>query len=76
MDSERRDDLIRNIKILGTTAHVAVVADAVCSRAPVNLEIGLAQARRAGAVISATETVVLSFPATPIRTRFAILESC
>lgn len=37
---------------------VSVVADAVCSRTPANLELGLAQARQAGAVITATETVV------------------
>jgi hypothetical protein len=35
-----------------------VVADAVCSRRPANLEIGLEQARQAGAVVTATETVV------------------
>ena len=33
-------------------------ADAVCSRRPANLEIGLGQARQAGAVVTATETVV------------------
>ena len=32
--------------------------DAVCSRRPANLEIGLGQARQAGAVVTATETVV------------------
>ena len=37
---------------------VSVVADAVCSRTPVNLELGLAQARQAGVVVTATETVV------------------
>ncbi len=37
---------------------VSVVADAVCSRTPANLELGLAQARQAGAVVTATETVV------------------
>jgi hypothetical protein len=30
----------------------------VCSRRPANLEIGLGQARQAGAVVTATETVV------------------
>src|SRR5207247_6283064 len=38
---------------------VSVVADAVASRTPANLELGLAQARQAGAVVTATETVVL-----------------
>ena len=37
---------------------VSVVADAVCSRTPANLELGLAQARQAGVVVTATETVV------------------
>jgi nicotinamidase-related amidase len=37
---------------------VSIVADAVCSRRPANLEIGLSQARQAGAVVTATETVV------------------
>lgn len=37
---------------------VSVVADAVCSRRAASLEIGLAEARQAGAVITSTETVV------------------
>jgi hypothetical protein len=37
---------------------VSIVADAVCSRRAANLEIGLGQARQAGAVVTATETVV------------------
>jgi len=37
---------------------VSVAADAVASRTPANLELGLAQARQAGAVVTATETVV------------------
>jgi hypothetical protein len=37
---------------------VSIVADAVCSRRPANLEIGLGQARQAGAIVTATETVV------------------
>ena len=37
---------------------VAVVADAVCSRRVSNLELGLAQARQAGATLTSTETVV------------------
>lgn len=38
--------------------HVSVVADAVCSRAAANAELGLAQARQAGVVVTATETAV------------------
>lgn len=37
---------------------VSIVADAVCSRRASNLEVGLEQARQAGVVITATETVV------------------
>ena len=103
MDTERREEMVRNIKILGAAArrlglpvlateqypkglgpsrvilagieahvcilltaldllgqgfHVSVVADAVASRTPAKLELGLAQARQAGAVVTATETVV------------------
>lgn len=37
---------------------VAVVADAVCSRRRETRDLGLAQARQAGVVVTATETVV------------------
>ena len=37
---------------------VTIVADAVCSRRADKLELGLAQARQAGAVVTATETLV------------------
>jgi len=40
---------------------VSVVADAVCSRRPANMELGLAQARQAGAVPTSTETVVFQW---------------
>lgn len=50
--------LLTALDLLGRGLRVSVVADAVCSRRAVNLEIGLAQARQAGAVITATETVV------------------
>jgi nicotinamidase-related amidase len=50
--------LLTALDLLGHGLRVSVVADAVCSRRAVNLEIGLAQARQAGAVITATETVV------------------
>jgi hypothetical protein len=38
--------------------HVSIVADAVCSCRPANLEIGLGHALQAEAIITATETVV------------------
>jgi nicotinamidase-related amidase len=50
--------LLTALDLLGRGLRVSVVADAVCSRRPANLEIGLAQARQAGAVVTATETVV------------------
>lgn len=50
--------LLTALDLLREGFHVSVVADAVCSRTPANLELGLAQARQAGAVVTATETVV------------------
>ena len=50
--------LLTALDLLARGLKVSVVADAVCSRRTANLEIGLAQARQAGAVITATETVV------------------
>ena len=50
--------LLTGLDLLGRGLRVSVVADAVCSRRAANLEIGLGQARQAGAVITATETVV------------------
>ncbi len=50
--------LLTALDLLGRGLRVSVVADAVCSRRPANLEIGLDQARQAGAVVTATETVV------------------
>ena len=50
--------LLTALDLLGRGMRVSVVADAVCSRRAANLEIGLAQARQAGATITATETVV------------------
>ncbi|OLC30511.1 MAG: hypothetical protein AUH81_19935 [Candidatus Rokubacteria bacterium 13_1_40CM_4_69_5] len=40
---------------------VSVVADAVCSRRRANYDLGLAEARDAGAVVTATETVVFQW---------------
>ncbi len=50
--------LLTALALLDAGFHVTVVADAVCSRRVANLELGLAQARQAGAVITGTETVV------------------
>jgi nicotinamidase-related amidase len=50
--------LLTALDLLGVGFRISVVADAVCSRTAANLEIGLAQARQAGAVITATETVL------------------
>jgi nicotinamidase-related amidase len=50
--------LLTALDLLTRGLRVSVVADAVCSRRPANLEIGLDQSRQAGAVVTATETVV------------------
>jgi nicotinamidase-related amidase len=50
--------LLTALDLLTRGLRVSIVADAVCSRRPANLEIGLDQARQAGAVVTATETVV------------------
>jgi len=50
--------LLTALDLLQRGLRVSVVADAVCSRRAANLEIGLDQARQAGATITATETVV------------------
>jgi nicotinamidase-related amidase len=50
--------LLTALDLLAQGLRVSIVADAVCSRRPANLEIGLGQARQAGAVVTATETVV------------------
>jgi nicotinamidase-related amidase len=50
--------LLTALDLLNLGFRVTIVADAVCSRRAANMEIGLAQARQAGAVITATETVV------------------
>ena len=50
--------LLTALDLLGHGLRVSVVADAVCSRRAASLEIGLAEARQAGAVITSTETVV------------------
>ena len=50
--------LLTAVDLLRNGFRVSIVADAVCSRTPANLELGLAQARQAGAVVTATETLV------------------
>lgn len=50
--------LLTALDLLGMGLRVSIVADAVCARSAAKLEIGLAQARQAGAVVTATETLV------------------
>ena len=50
--------LLTALDLLTRGLRVSIVADAVCSRRRANLEIGVDQARQAGAVVTATETVV------------------
>jgi nicotinamidase-related amidase len=50
--------LLTALDLLGRGFRVSLVADAVCSRRGATMELGLAQARQAGAVITSTETVV------------------
>jgi nicotinamidase-related amidase len=50
--------LLTALDLLGQGFRVSVVADAVCSRRRETRELGLAQARQAGVVVAATETVV------------------
>ena len=50
--------LLTALDLLDQGFQVSVVADAVSSRTPAKVELGLAQARQAGAVVTATETVV------------------
>ena len=50
--------LLTALALLGQGFRVSIVADAVCSRRAAAMEIGLAQARQAGAVVTGTETLV------------------
>jgi nicotinamidase-related amidase len=50
--------LLTAMELLGRGFPVTIVADAVCSRRADKLELGLAQARQAGAAVTATETLV------------------
>jgi nicotinamidase-related amidase len=50
--------LLTALDLRGAGYHVTVAADAVCSRTRANAELGLAEARGAGVVVSSTETIV------------------
>lgn len=50
--------LLTALDLLGMGRRVWIVADAVCSRRAATMDIGLAQARQAGAIVTSTETVV------------------
>lgn len=50
--------LLTALDLLVGGVTVSIVADAVCSRRAPSMELALAQARQAGAVITSTETVV------------------
>lgn len=53
--------LLTALDLLARGLRVSVVADATASRRLDNQQLGLAQARQAGAVVTATETVVFQF---------------
>lgn len=53
--------LLTALDLLALGYRVSIVADAVCSRRRDNHDVGLAQARQAGAVVTATETVVFQW---------------
>lgn len=50
--------LLTALDLLKQGSAVSIVADAVCSRRAGSMDLGLGQARQAGAVITSTETVV------------------
>jgi nicotinamidase-related amidase len=50
--------LLTALDLLGRGRPTTIVADATCARARANHELGLAQARQAGVVVSSTETIV------------------
>lgn len=53
--------LLTALDLLSRGLRVSVVADAVCARRRANHDLGLAQARDAGAVVTASETVVFQW---------------
>ena len=50
--------LLTALDLLQGGRRVSIVADAVCSRRRDSLDLGLAEARQAGAIVTSTETVV------------------
>ena len=50
--------LMTALDLLAAGRAVSIVADAVCSRRPGTMDLGLAQARQAGAGITSRETIV------------------
>jgi nicotinamidase-related amidase len=50
--------LLTALDLVQAGYRVTIAADAVCSRTRANVELGLAEARQSGAVVSATETIV------------------
>jgi len=50
--------LLTALDLIAAGFSVSIVADAVCSRRRENLDLGLAQARQAGVVVTSTETLV------------------
>jgi nicotinamidase-related amidase len=50
--------LLTALDLLSRGRHTTIVADATCSRARSNLELGLEQARQAGVIVTSTETIV------------------
>jgi nicotinamidase-related amidase len=53
--------LLTALDLAGAGWPTVIVADAVCSRRRESLELGLAQARQAGIVVTSTETVVFQW---------------
>lgn len=53
--------LLTSLDLLARGYAVSIVADAVCSRRPTSVDLGLAQARQSGAVVTSTETVVFQW---------------
>ena len=67
--------LLTALDLLGAGYTVYVPADAVCSRTRENYEIGLAQLRDAGAVVTSTETVLFQLLGRSDTDDFRVLQS-
>lgn len=50
------------LDLIAARFSVSIVADAVCSRRRESLDLGLAQARQAGVIVTSTETLVFQWP--------------